>query len=429
VCHPDGSVQLVYYAHSYREEDARITGFFLALLNQHGLTPSLDPPSDQLNSAKLERHLRSSDGLVAVLTQRAVESFSKYILYEIMLAVRACKPILVFVEDGLPGDAVPHWITQRRFSRRFYGRQVRELRSAITEFRAYLGSDPPARYGAQTTPRSCVVTGFGAGDGIERTDVERVMTERGYEPIPVEKSGHPLWREPRGFALLNDVDLAICDLDASGAGAPYLAGILHAAFVPTINVSRDPAAAPWVPEEFLPCERATDARLYDVLSAEVDVFEQDFLEVDDAGQADRYVAAMIAADAHRSEVGSFSSPGVLFMGDQVNIDRSQVGAVGDNAVVANNTFEQLWGEVQDDIDLRTLADELQRLRATLGGAAATAEETAALGEAAQAEIAARDGDGPTVMQRLRAAGRWLLDKAEEVGTPLVSAALRQALGL
>ncbi|MGH9235878.1 MAG: hypothetical protein ACRD0R_21375 [Acidimicrobiales bacterium] len=419
-------MQLVYYAHSYREEDARVTGFFLELLNRHGLTLSLDPPSNQLNSAKLERHLRSSDGLVAVLTERTVDSFSKYILYEVMLAVRARKPTLIFVEDDLPGDVVPHWMTQRRFSRRFFGRQVRELRSAVTEFRAYLGSDPPARYGAHTTPRSCVITGF---DGVERTDVERVMTERGYEAIPVEASDHPLWHEPRSFTLLNDVDLAICDLDASGDGASYLAGLLHAAFVPTINASRNPAAAPWVPEEFFPCDPASDAPLHDVLSAQVDVFEQDFLEVGDAGEADRYVAGLIAADAHRSEVGSFRSPEVFFMGDQVNIDRSQVGAIGDNAVVAHNTFEQLWTEVQDDIDLRSLADELEQLRASLGGAAATAEETAALGEAAQAEIAARNGDGPTVMQRLRSAGRWLLAKAEEVGTPLVSAALRQALGL
>src|SRR5262245_20410174 len=109
------------------------------LLRNHGLTPSLDPPSDQLNSAKLERHLRSSDGLVAVLTWRDSDVYSKYIFYEILLGVRAHKPVLVFVEDSLPDDIIPRWILQRRFSRRFYGRQVRELSTAVAEFKAYVG--------------------------------------------------------------------------------------------------------------------------------------------------------------------------------------------------------------------------------------------------------------------------------------------------
>ena len=34
-----------------------------------------------------------------------------------------------------------------------------------------------------------------------------------------------------------------------------------------------------------------------------------------------------------------------------------------------------------------------------------------------------------MMQRLGAAGRWLLAKAEEIGTPVVAAAVRAALGL
>jgi hypothetical protein len=54
----------------------------------------------------------------------------------------------------------------------------------------------------------------------------------------------------------------------------------------------------------------------------------------------------------------------------------------------------------------------------------------ALGEAAQAEIAARAGDGrPTVLQRLKSARRWLLEKAEEIGTPIVAAAIRHPLGI
>ena len=63
-------MNLIYYAHSYREVDATVVKFFMGLMRDEGLTPSLDPPSDRLNSAKPERHLRATDGMIAVLTAR-----------------------------------------------------------------------------------------------------------------------------------------------------------------------------------------------------------------------------------------------------------------------------------------------------------------------------------------------------------------------
>jgi hypothetical protein len=60
------SMRLIYYAHSYRPIDAQVVEFFAGLMRSEGFTPSLDPPSDQLNSAKPERHLRSTDGLIVV---------------------------------------------------------------------------------------------------------------------------------------------------------------------------------------------------------------------------------------------------------------------------------------------------------------------------------------------------------------------------
>jgi hypothetical protein len=420
-------VQIVYYAHSYREDDARVTQFFLALLSGHGLRPSLDPPSDVLNSAKLERHLRASDGLVAVLTQRQDGTYSRYIYYEIMLALRARKPAIVFVEDSLPNDLLPTWVVQRRFSRRLYGRQVRDLGNAITEFRAYLGTDPPARYGALTTRRSCVVAGFDAESSAANI-VEMVLASRGYEVSPDTARSNPSWGEPRSFEALADSDLAVCNVDATGLDSHYAMGALHSAFVPTINVSRVAHESGWVPGEFLPCDMRA-AGLRELLLVQVDIFEQDFLEVGDASRADDYIGGLIEADARRTRVGSFGHSGGFFMGDQINVTGSQVGGIGDGNIIANNEFRQRWEQSANDIDLAALAIELRQLRSALQSSATTADEAAALGEAAQAEIAASKGDGPLVMQRLKSAGRWLWEKAEELAMPLAAAALRQALGL
>jgi len=63
-------MSLIYYAHSYRHPDAPVVEFFSDFMRSEGLIASLDPPSDQLNSAKPERHLRSTDGMIAVLTAR-----------------------------------------------------------------------------------------------------------------------------------------------------------------------------------------------------------------------------------------------------------------------------------------------------------------------------------------------------------------------
>ncbi len=44
-------MQLIYSSHSYRKPDASVVKFFGVLMRSEGLVPSLDPPSNRLNSA------------------------------------------------------------------------------------------------------------------------------------------------------------------------------------------------------------------------------------------------------------------------------------------------------------------------------------------------------------------------------------------
>lgn len=51
-------MQIVYWAHSYREEDAAINRYFGLLIDQaESMIVNFDPPSKSVNEAKLDQNL------------------------------------------------------------------------------------------------------------------------------------------------------------------------------------------------------------------------------------------------------------------------------------------------------------------------------------------------------------------------------------
>jgi hypothetical protein len=80
------------------------------------------------------------------------------------------------------------------------------------------------------------------------------------------------------------------------------------------------------------------------------------------------------------------------------------------------------------IDLPVLAEELGRLRLALRERGTAADQDIAIGEVAQAEEAAREGDEERAFKHLKRAGRWALSVATEIGTSVATTALSRALG-
>jgi len=76
-----------------------------------------------------------------------------------------------------------------------------------------------------------------------------------------------------------------------------------------------------------------------------------------------------------------------------------------------------------------LAKALAELRGTLQREASNAEKYRALTAVSEAEEAAEKGDGPTALERLKAAGQWTLDVATRVGIPVAQKAIQAAMGL
>ncbi|MGO9601650.1 MAG: hypothetical protein ACLP7Q_27055 [Isosphaeraceae bacterium] len=120
---------------------------------------------------------------------------------------------------------------------------------------------------------------------------------------------------------------------------------------------------------------------------------------------------------------------VTNMGSKYRIEGGQQGAVGDNADVHDNVFNQqaAWAEVKDSGDLPQLAGQLALILAEMRHVANDPEQFDSMAQVARAEKAAIAGDGPGVIVALKAAGKWVLDFTSKVGASLVAEFMKKTL--
>lgn len=107
----------------------------------------------------------------------------------------------------------------------------------------------------------------------------------------------------------------------------------------------------------------------------------------------------------------------------------QVGAMGHQAVAYDNIFNQTWNQIQNTVDLNSLIKELSALREQMKQDASETEHYVSMGAVAEAEVAAKTGDGPRVLQSLKKAGKWGLKKAEDIGINLAAELIKRSIGL
>lgn len=317
-------MHVIYYSHSYRPADKDINEFVQELMLDEGFTPSLDPPSDRLNSAKPERHLRSTDGMVAVLTYRDPEP-SRYILYEIALCVRAQKPILVFVEDVLPDGILPP-VLQRRFSRNHYLREIRNHRHALRILKNYIGAEPPPRYEPMSGQRCCLLIGASSLSQPEREGIQQTLTQLSYKPIVAPGADDCLSYAKPYESLVAQSILSVSFAENLTPSEFYLLGAARATLTPTIMLTQNAhyAFEHKVPSEYQPrivSSKNLDA-LRDTLLTEISVFQEDYLELKEQDKVSRYRAAMIQEG--RNNDGVYSSQARDHI---INIVAGNVGGV------------------------------------------------------------------------------------------------------
>ncbi|MDO8438870.1 MAG: hypothetical protein Q7S67_01335 [Telluria sp.] len=130
--------------------------------------------------------------------------------------------------------------------------------------------------------------------------------------------------------------------------------------------------------------------------------------------------------ADLNQMGTFSVMEVV-MGDKY--EAVQAGSQGRYSTASNMTFNQIWLQNKDQIDLNLLGDELAKLRDELLTKAAEPEHYVEMGAIASAELAAKKGDGKQVFEALSKAGKWSLSVAEKIGIGVATAAIKSSLGI
>ena len=422
----------IYFAHGYREREAPFNAYFGKLMSKHGFIPSLDPPSDDVNSAKLERHLRHTEGIVGILTAREGGP-SQHILYEISMAIRARKPSLVFVEDTLGEDILPNGVLQCRFSARSYVREIRDHFHWLEILKGYMGDQQLPRYRVSSRQRYCVLTGTDDLSPEINKGIAELLAKRGYRIIDISKDQSPVPFPGSLHYDIGDADLAISVVSSKAVSSNYALGVAQSSLVPNILLAAsDYPITPSIPEEYQRrlISNKTVAKSLEVVDRQIELYEEDFLEIDSEGKAEKYADQLVGVSRPTGHYSSDIRTQIIqevTMGDRY--EANQVGAQGPHAHAHDMTFNQVWNQTKDQIDLPTLAKELNALRNEMQKSAKEAEDFSEIGTVATAEIEAQKGDGPKVLSTLAKAGKWTLSLAEKIGVGVATAAIKAACGL
>ncbi len=369
--------------------------------------------------------------MIAVLSWRA-SGPSQYILYEIGLCLSARKPIIVFVDDHLPDNILPPRILQRRFSYRTYFRQFREHTASLRTLKTYLGDPPPTRYQPNFGRRMCGLTGFSDLSKDIRDAVTAFVENRFYKVVDLDavKIDNPLVFDTVEF--ISNLDITIICIDSKNLISCFWSGAIMAAAIPFISLTNNVffQYSEAFPKEFQSKNIQQCDGIDTLLEAEFDLFEQNFLSVDNSDAIERYTKMQVEAGALAGnyESGTRRQFAEVILGDQYNIS-GQAGAVGPSAHAHDMTFNQAWSKLGSSVDLDRLADELMRLREAAEERASDPDQKLATGAIAAAEQSASQKNGPKALEYLRLAGKWALDLAQQIGVEVAKGAISSALGV
>ncbi|MEH8016266.1 hypothetical protein MN202_03375 [Rheinheimera muenzenbergensis] len=420
----------IYFSHGYREREAPFAAFFGGLMAKVGFLPSLDPPSNDVNSAKLERHLSYTSGLVAVLSNRDTGP-SPHILYEISMAVRCGKPVLVFVEDSIEDSVIPKCVLTKRFSEKSYIRETIDHLYALQSLSIYIGKDQLPRYRGFEGQRSCILLGESRLNKELKASIKKILINKGYSIKKLANSRNELPISISAQSEIQNTNLALSVLTNMSASDAYVLGVIRSKLIPTITLSiGDFPEIRGVPNEYqrkIISNREIENDLQ-ILTAQIDLYEEDFIQIDSTHKAEQYANKLALSNTQGHYTHEFRTNIIqeITMGDRY--EAGQVGAQGPNSHAHDMNFNQIWNQNRGSIDIDKLKEELGTLRTTLQVQAKSAEDFKEIGDVATAEIAAQNGNGSDALKALSKVGKWSLGVAEKIGIGVAIAAIKTASG-
>jgi hypothetical protein len=271
--------------------------------------------------------------------------------------------------------------------------------------------------------------GTKARDGSFREHLFNFCENRGYRGIDLDASPQEgIYEDIAGASV------AVAVLGVESAESAYLLGLIAAAFIPCISLTSDHGFQfqAKVPREYQPriADTSDLSETQQVLTTELDIFEEEFVEIEDQKELDRYSQSLIDVGSSKGEYRSQTRNTIIeevkiYMGDQYKI--GQAGAVGPGAHAHDISFNQIWQESGADQNLPAISEQLGALRNALLKEANSPEHYTSIGNVASAETEAKRGNGPKMLEYLSKAGKWALDVASEIGVAVAEAAIKQAM--
>jgi len=170
----------------------------------------------------------------------------------------------------------------------------------------------------------------------------------------------------------------------------------------------------------------------EALNKELDIFEQDFVELNSGPQFDEYRRLLLTRNADREAYAAARDLFLVNVSGDFNKTEVSGGpvAVGRGATVKVDTinYSEVWARNKHDIDLAQLAQQLEKLTTAAQKSEVGEKRPSFLSHVRAALTAARSGDGPTTMQHLAGAGVESLVFAKSLGLELAAKASIEALG-
>lgn len=427
-------MNIVYFSHSYRKEDNFLVKFFGQLIQSQDLVLTIDPPSQNLSAAKLERRLNSTDGMIAVLNWRQ-GGISKYIQFEISLCLRARKPLLVFIEDNVDTKRFPSRILQRRFSRGYLPREIKEHKHAIQSLKSYMSVTPLPKYQPSNKKRACLLIGLSILHKNAREAVTEIIKKRNYSVLQINETTDNIFQKQNVYEAICLASLAICFVDSKSYVSNYLLGAIRIAMVPTILLTTNSSYSYElnIPREYQPRLIEIEnmiSSLEEIINSEIDSYEENVVDIEDKEMLESYIKLLFkvssAEGKYDNATYNFFASELNMMRDNYEINGGQIGSIGPNAHVHDFSFNQIWNETTD---LNKLAEELKILLPKLKDEAKTTENYISIGNIAEAERSAINGDETKTYEHLQKAGKWALDIACKTSVPVATKLLEKLVGL
>ncbi len=223
---------------------------------------------------------------------------SPYIKYEIDLAIRIGKPVLVFIEDNLSDKVLPSFILKRRFSSKSFFRDYYEHQNALEIFKSFIGNFQLPKYQSLNFQKSAIILGFDNGNIELESEVKKHLIESGYfvwDNIENEENKDLIIEGKKHFYLSNTY-LSICLIDKLSNRGSYFLGAIRSIQIPSILLTQnnDDDFKGWIPNEFrqryIPKDKVTEA--YSIIQKQVELYEEDFVVVDNERKWENYVNSL-----------------------------------------------------------------------------------------------------------------------------------------